>query len=237
MGKVSFRRSPQRPKKGNDVSGAAALNLDAKGRVAIPTRHRVALSTIADGHLVLTAHPHRCLLVYPAPAWEPIKKKSPCRFEPGAEGRISQAPAGRLRARRDSRQRRPRIDRPELRNFAQLDKKVWLVGQGSHFELWSDAGWAAQQEAMLAMGRICCRRAWRTSRCDRHGGTHQRVALRGGRGAGHRCGRGLRGWHLRSRRSQQAHPRAPRPGGAIDRLRPRSDGDRGGESIKDPASP
>ena len=41
---------------------------------------------------------------------------------------------------------------PELRSFAQLDKKVWLVGQGSHFELWSDAGWAAQQEAMLAMG-------------------------------------------------------------------------------------
>ena len=55
--------------------GAAALNLDAKGRVAIPTRHRVALSSIADGHLVLTAHPHRCLLVYPAPAWEPIKEK------------------------------------------------------------------------------------------------------------------------------------------------------------------
>ncbi len=51
--------------------GATALNLDAKGRMAIPARHRDALLALAEGHLVLTAHPHRCLLLYPAPAWEP----------------------------------------------------------------------------------------------------------------------------------------------------------------------
>jgi MraZ protein len=38
-----------------------------------------------------------------------------------------------------------------LRQFAKLDKQVWLVGQGSHFELWSDEGWQKQQEAMLAL--------------------------------------------------------------------------------------
>ncbi len=32
---------------------------------------------------------------------------------------------------------------PELRDWAKLEKQVWLVGQGSHFELWSDAGWKA----------------------------------------------------------------------------------------------
>ncbi len=41
---------------------------------------------------------------------------------------------------------------PELRQFAQLDKQVWLVGQGSHFEIWSDAGWQQQQEAVFALG-------------------------------------------------------------------------------------
>lgn len=40
---------------------------------------------------------------------------------------------------------------PSLRQFAQLEKQVWLVGQGSHFELWSDARWQEQQEQMLAL--------------------------------------------------------------------------------------
>jgi MraZ protein len=33
-----------------------------------------------------------------------------------------------------------------------LEKEVWLVGQGSHFEIWSDAGWKAQQEAIYSLG-------------------------------------------------------------------------------------
>ena len=55
--------------------GAAALNLDAKGRLAIPARHRDALNAASSGNLVLTAHPHRCLLLYPLPAWQPIRDK------------------------------------------------------------------------------------------------------------------------------------------------------------------
>jgi MraZ protein len=55
--------------------GAAALSLDTKGRFAIPARHREALASAAGGKLVLTAHPHRCLLFYPEPAWEPIRDK------------------------------------------------------------------------------------------------------------------------------------------------------------------
>ena len=45
--------------------GATALSLDVKGRLAIPARHREALVEASDGQLVLTAHPHRCLLLYP----------------------------------------------------------------------------------------------------------------------------------------------------------------------------
>ena len=33
--------------------GAAALNLDAKGRMAVPAKHRDALSSPADGRLVV----------------------------------------------------------------------------------------------------------------------------------------------------------------------------------------
>ena len=53
--------------------GATALSLDVKGRLAIPARHREALVQASSGELVLTAHPHRCLLLYPAPAWAPIR--------------------------------------------------------------------------------------------------------------------------------------------------------------------
>src|SRR5262245_58192836 len=55
--------------------GATALNLDAKGRMAVPSRHRDALMAAAEGRLVLTAHPHRCLLLYPEPAWAPIRDR------------------------------------------------------------------------------------------------------------------------------------------------------------------
>jgi len=132
--------------------GAAALNLDVKGRMAVPSRHREALSEPAGGHLVLTAHPHRCLLLYPAPAWEPIRAKilaAPSletqsamlrRLLVGFAVDAEMDAAGRL------------LLPPELRQYAGLEKAVWLVGQGSHFEIWSEAGWKQQQEAIFALG-------------------------------------------------------------------------------------
>ena len=41
---------------------------------------------------------------------------------------------------------------PVLREFATLEKQVMLVGQGSHYELWSLDGWRAQLEEALAQG-------------------------------------------------------------------------------------
>lgn len=130
--------------------GAVALSLDAKGRLAIPARHRDALA-LQDGQVVITAHPHRCLLVYPVPAWIPIRDQ--VLAAPSFDARAAMLKrllvgyaqdealdaAGRV------------LIAPSLRQFAQLEKQVWLVGQGSHFELWSDARWQEQQEQMLAL--------------------------------------------------------------------------------------
>ena len=52
--------------------GTSALNLDAKGRLTIPSKHREALAS-EDGQVIVTAHPQGCLLVYPVPAWLPIR--------------------------------------------------------------------------------------------------------------------------------------------------------------------
>ena len=132
--------------------GAAALSLDAKGRLAIPARHRDALTAAANGSLVLTAHPHRCLLIYPQPEWQPIRD----RVLAGSSLENQSALLKRLLvgfARDEDMDAAGRLlIAPELREFAQLDKQGWLVGQGNHFELWSDAGWKKQQEAIFALG-------------------------------------------------------------------------------------
>ena len=132
--------------------GATALSLDVKGRLAIPARHREALVEAADGQLVLTAHPHRCLLLYPEPAWLPIRDKvlATSSLNPQSAS-IKRLLVGNARDETlDSAGRL--LIAPELRQFAALEKQVWLVGLGSHFEIWSDIGWQKEQDAVFALG-------------------------------------------------------------------------------------
>lgn len=129
--------------------GATSLNLDAKGRLTLPAKHREAMAFECAGNLVLTAHPHRCLLLYPQPAWEPIQAKVTAlssfdkqssglqRLLVGFAEDVALDSAGRL------------LVSPELRDFASLGKEVMLVGQGSHFELWSKEAWRAQLEQVM----------------------------------------------------------------------------------------
>lgn len=127
--------------------GQTALSLDAKGRLAIPARHRDGLAAAADGALILTAHPHGCLLLYPLPAWEPIRDKilKAPSFDPRSQA-LKRVLVGNARPEEmDSAGRL--LLAPELREHAKLEKTVRLVGMGSHFEIWSDEGWARQNLA------------------------------------------------------------------------------------------
>jgi len=124
--------------------GATQLSLDAKGRLAIPARHREALLAAAEGMLVLTANPQGCLLLYPQPAWQPIRDKilKAPSFDARAAA-LKRILVGNARTEElDSAGRL--LVAPELRDIAKLEKSVWLVGMGSHFEIWSDAGWKSQ---------------------------------------------------------------------------------------------
>lgn len=126
--------------------GATALSLDAKGRLAIPARHRDALMAASQGELVLTAHPHRCLLLYPAPAWQPIRDQilKASSLDPRAAA-IKRVMVGNARTETPDSAGRLLIA-PELRAYANFEKTVYLVGMGTHFELWSEAGWKAQND-------------------------------------------------------------------------------------------
>ena len=127
--------------------GAVPLSLDAKGRIAIPARYRDALAP-EGAPIVLTAHPERCLMVYPAKVWEPIRERLAAM--PGmdaARSKLRRLLMGMATEETPDASGRVLLA-PAQRQWANLEKQVWLVGQGSHFELWSDAGWQRQQAAM-----------------------------------------------------------------------------------------
>lgn len=130
--------------------GAAQLNLDNKGRLAIPSRHRDMLLAHCAGQLVLTADADGCLLLYPQPEWQPIREKlmqlsafnprirALQRFLVGHAEDVVMDAAGRV------------LISPTLRSYAMLDKRVMLIGQGNKFEVWDEARWQAQHEKLSA---------------------------------------------------------------------------------------
>ncbi len=121
--------------------GSAQLNLDSKGRLAIPAKYRDGLMASCDGHLVVTADPDRCLLVYPRQEWDPIQKKlmGLSSFNPktralqrllvGYAEDVEMDGAGRI------------LLPSTLRDYAGLEKKVMLAGQGNRLELWEEGRW------------------------------------------------------------------------------------------------
>jgi MraZ protein len=128
------------------------LALDAKGRLAIPGKHRAALAGSADSPertLIITADPSRCLLVYPRATWEPIQARLMAlssfneqirglqRLLVGHADEVDMDGTGRI------------LVPPALRQYAGLEHRVVLVGQGSKFELWDEAKW--QQETARAI--------------------------------------------------------------------------------------
>jgi len=129
--------------------GAAVITLDAKGRVAIPTRHRNALLEGA-ATLVLSAHPEGCVLIYPESAWEPVRARVEAfpSFHPqaswwkrlllGFEEHVSPDASGRV------------LLSPALRLHAKLEREAMMVGQGHYFELWDSGVWAAKLGQALA---------------------------------------------------------------------------------------
>ena len=125
--------------------GVNTLNLDSKGRLAIPVRFREILKRHCNGQMVITVNRNgHSLLLYPLPEWEEIERK------------LVKLPSFNKQARRlqlllvghateceldgSGRIRVP----PPLREFAGLQKAVVLIGQINKFEIWSEQAWNAQ---------------------------------------------------------------------------------------------
>ena len=57
--------------------GLNKINLDAKGRIAIPVRYKDSLSDLSSNLLICTIDQDHCLLLYPLKFWKSIEKKIP----------------------------------------------------------------------------------------------------------------------------------------------------------------
>ncbi|MEK6593749.1 MAG: division/cell wall cluster transcriptional repressor MraZ [Pseudomonadota bacterium] len=121
--------------------GIAQLNLDSKGRLAVPARHRDALLERCGGHLVITADADHCLLIYPLPDWELIQQKLEGLSNLDVRVRELQRRLIGFAVDVDIDSAGRVLISPALRQFAQLDKNVVLVGQGKKFELWNQDNW------------------------------------------------------------------------------------------------
>ena len=131
--------------------GATKVTIDAKGRLAIPTRYRDRIISRCDGQLVVTVDKDYCLLLYPYPDWEEIERK------------LMRLPSLNKQARRLQRlmvgyateiemdgNGRILLSK-ELREFSSIDRQSILIGQGNKFELWEDESWNKKRDSWLGM--------------------------------------------------------------------------------------
>jgi MraZ protein len=131
--------------------GIHAVNLDAKGRLAVPARYRSVLEKQAKGNFVLTIDTEqKCLLLYPLPEWETIEEKlnDLPSFNPAARRiqRLLLGHANELEMDGNGRILLPSL----LREYAGLDKRVMLIGQGKKFEIWHDKTWETKRDSWLS---------------------------------------------------------------------------------------
>ena len=129
--------------------GVSILNLDAKGRLAIPARYREQLQACCASRLVITVDADHCLLIYPEPNWVEIERKLERlpSFNPTAR-KLQRLYIGHAQDVEMDAQGRVLLP-PSLRSFAFLDKRVALVGQSNKFELWDEDAWVGRRDEWL----------------------------------------------------------------------------------------
>lgn len=130
--------------------GINSISLDDKGRMSMPARYRENLSEDAENQMIITIDTEaRCLLLYPLPEWEIIEHKLEAlpSFNAAAR-RIQRLLIGH--ATEVSLDSQGRILLPAvLREYAQLEKNIMLVGQGKKFEIWSETLWNSERQLWL----------------------------------------------------------------------------------------
>ncbi len=139
------------------LRGVNSINLDAKGRLAIPTRYRAELQESCERQMIVTVAVNGkcvgeagCLWLYPLPEWEKLEltiSKLPTlnkaaeklrRFLIGNATECEMDAQGRL------------LLSEKLRHFSNMEKKIVLVGQLNKFEIWNDDAWIEKEKEWMS---------------------------------------------------------------------------------------
>jgi MraZ protein len=129
--------------------GVSVLNLDVKGRLAVPARYRDELAASCASRLILTVDRDRCLLLYPETEWVEIERKLSALPSFNTQARnLQRLYLGHATEVEMDGQGRILLP-PKLKAFASIDKRVAMVGQGNKFELWDEDTWDAKTNEWL----------------------------------------------------------------------------------------
>lgn len=130
--------------------GQSTISVDAKGRLAVPTRVRELLSTLPGPDLVITLNPwDLALWLYPLAEWLLIETKLGGLSDFDRQSRrTKQIMRGYATDCACDGQGRVLLP-PQLREIAGIDKQVALLGQGNKLEIWNAETWAAERDKWL----------------------------------------------------------------------------------------
>ena len=120
--------------------GETAINLDSKGRLALPMRYRELVRNLSEGRMVLTysAFDTGALYLYPEKEWERVRDEVTglSTFNPGHRSLQRKLVGSASAVEPDGN---GRIQIPQtLRQVAGLEKRVALLGMGNRFEIWDE---------------------------------------------------------------------------------------------------
>jgi MraZ protein len=133
--------------------GINTITMDAKGRMAMPARYRDILSVASENRIVVTIDMREaCLLLYPLSEWEEVQAKLETLSNINAQARLLQrlliGHATDLELDGSGRLLLP----PMLREYADLKKKLVLLGQGNKIEIWAANHWEQRLGQWLEEG-------------------------------------------------------------------------------------
>ncbi len=122
--------------------GANAINMDAKGRIAIPAKYRQRFHDACANQIVVTIDLFDpCLLLFPLPHWEQLEAKLEnfSNTDPN-QRRVKRMLLGHASEHEIDGNGRILLP-PVLREHAQLEKQLMLAGQGKTFQIWNEENW------------------------------------------------------------------------------------------------
>ena len=134
--------------------GANSINLDSKGRIAIPAKYRDGINESAESHMIVTCDPYEnCLLIFTLKHWETTEAdlQALSNSKPLFRRlkRIMLAHATEVDMDANGRLLIPSV----LRERANLNKESMLIGQGNTFQLWNENEWNSLMDEDISVLR------------------------------------------------------------------------------------